>query len=187
MPSIVDPIFRSPSAVPSIALVAALLAADVARAGLVDSYVVGSGALSSFVQVEFANRNAYLYEVRYDDAGTGRDLFAIIAAAQPGHFAFETIEFSFGSALYGILIGADADAGFGTPPEYLDYWHYWTREAGDSAWTESWTGFADRSVSDGSWDGWVFGAGTPPVAVPAPGSIALLAAGAAAGARRRRR
>jgi hypothetical protein len=151
------------------------VAATMAQADLVGSYAVGSGANASFVQFEFANTNAYLYEVRYDGALFGDDLFAIIAAAQPGFFSYQVQSFSFGDALFGVSIGADSNAGFGTPPAYLDYWHYWTKEPGDAAWTESFVGFSDRAVSNGSWDGWVFESASAPMAVPGPGAIALLA------------
>ncbi|HRJ71282.1 MAG TPA: PEP-CTERM sorting domain-containing protein [Terrimicrobiaceae bacterium] len=53
-------------------------------------------------------------------------------------------------------------------------------------WTSSWTGFSDRVLSDGSWDGWSFAPdfvseaiAQPIAAVPEPGSIVLLAAGGA--------
>lgn len=162
--------------------VSGVVSATAARADLVGSYSVGSGANASFVQFEFANAHAYLYEVRYDGALFGDDLFAIIASAQPGFFSYQVQSFSFGDALFGVAIGADADTGFGTPPDYLDYWHYWTKESGAAAWTESFVGFGDRAVSNGSWDGWVFNSANAPAAVPAPGVIALLALGA----RRRR-
>ena len=160
--------------------------AGTADAGLVGSYTVGSGASASFVQIEFGNTNAYLYEVRYDGTQTGQDLFEIIAAAQPGYFAYEVVSFSFGDALFGITVGSDANSGFGNPPAYLDYWHYWTRDGG-GAWTESFVGFGDRVVSNGSWDGWVFNSAGAPAPIPAPGALALLAlSGAWTGTRRRR-
>lgn len=158
-----------------------------AAGGLVESFVVGSGAQSSHVQIQFSNGNTYLYEVRYDVAGTGRGLFETIASAQSGYFSFETIDFSFGTALFGIAIGSDANAGFGTPPEYLDYWHYWTREPNSATWSESWIGFGARSVSNGSWDGWVFDSASEPAPVPAPAAGILLALVPAAASRRRRR
>ena len=162
-------------------------AASIASGDLVGSFTVGSGSSASFVQFEFANANAYLYEVRYDGALFGDDLFAIIASAQPGYFSYDIQSFAFGDALLGVTIGADTNAGFGTPPAYLDYWHYWTRADGASAWTESFIGFSDRAVSNGSWDGWVFDSANAPTAVPAPGVAALLAlSGAWTGTRRRR-
>lgn len=146
-----------------------------AHADFVASYTVGSGANTSFLEFQFTNSNTYLYEVRYDGALRGNDLFAIAAAAQPGYFSYTTEQFSFGLALFGVSIGSDSDTGFGNPPDYLDYWHYWTRESGGDAWTESWIGFADRSVSNGSWDGWVFNSAGTPAAVPAPGAVAIAA------------
>lgn len=169
----------------SLSVAGALALAPHASAALVGSYVVGTGSSASFVQIEFANANAYLYEVRYDGALFGDDLFAIIAQAQPGFFSYTTQSFSFGDALFGIAIGGDANEGFGTPPAYLDYWHYWTRGATGDAWTESFIGFGDRAVSNGSWDGWVFDSAAAPQAVPAPGAIAL-GAMALLGMRRRR-
>ena len=168
----------------SATLFASTIAAP-ATAALVGSYTVGSGSNASFLQFEFTNTNTYLYEVRYDGALFGDDLLTVVAAAQPTFFAYEVTSYSFGDALTGVTIGADHDAGFGTPPDYLDYWHYWTRETTSASWTESWVGFADRAVSDGSWDGWVFNSAGAPRAVPAPGVSAIIAV-AAFGRRRRR-
>ena len=166
----------------SIALVTASASAD-----LVGSYTVGSGASASHLQFQFGNGNSYLYEVRYDGALFGDDLLAIVATAQPGFFSYQVESFSFGDVLLGVSIGSDSDTGFGTPPDYLDYWHYWTRESDGEGWTESWTGFGDRAVSNGSWDGWVFNSANGPMQVPAPGTVALLAVTAAwTGTRRRR-
>ena len=166
--------------------IAASSLASVAHADLVGSWTVGSGASASFLQFEFTNSNTYLYEVRYDGSLRGDDLLAIVAAAQPGFFSYEVISFSFCDALFGIAIGSDADEGFGTPPDYLDYWHYWTRASSQSAWSASMTGFADRVVADGSWDGWVFNSNAAPSIVPAPATLVLVAAAATATRRRRR-
>lgn len=170
----------------ALAAVPALTCSHEASAALIGSWTIGEGASTSTVQIQFANGNTYLYDIRYDGALTGQDLFERIAAAQPGYFAYEVTSFSFGDALFGIAIGSDANSGFGNPPAYLDYWHYWTRSAGTDAWTESFVGFGDRTVGDGSWDGWVFDSSDAPGAVPAPGALAmLLLAGAKAGRRRR--
>ncbi|MFM7052675.1 MAG: hypothetical protein ACKOYN_11185, partial [Planctomycetota bacterium] len=61
----------------------------------------------------------------------------------------------------------------------------WTRGAAGTAWAESFVGFGDRAVANGSWDGWVFDSASAPQAVPAPGAIAI-AAVALLGVRRRR-
>jgi MYXO-CTERM domain-containing protein len=161
------------------------LGATSARAELVGNYIIGNGANASFVQFQFTNANTYLYEVRYDGSMTGRALFDIVAAAQPGFFSFTYDSFSFGDFVTGITIGTDTDFGYGTPPDYLDYWHYWTRASATDAWTESFIGFADRVVANGSWDGWVFNSASAPNAVPTPSALALLAGGLLATRRRR--
>lgn len=163
-----------------------LAATSTASADFVGNYTVGTGASTSQLQFDFTNGNTYLYTVRYDGSLRGDDLFAIVAAAQPGFFSYQVVNFSFGDALFAVTIGADSDAGFGTPPLYLDYWHYWTRASDQSAWASSNVGFADRIVSDGSWDGWVFNSDAAPAAIPAPAAGGLIV-GAAAVARRRRR
>ena len=158
----------------------------IAQGDLVGSYTVGTGASTSYLQFVFANSNAYLYEVRYDGSLRGDDLFAIVAAAQPGFFSYQVVSFSFGDALFGVTIGADANEGFGTPPDYLDYWHYWTRESATANWTNSMIGFADRTISDGSWDGWVFNSNAQPASVPVPACGAIMASAILAVRRRRR-
>jgi hypothetical protein len=149
------------------------VAAD-ASAGLVASFEVGSGSSSSTLQFDFANGNSYIYTVFWDGATTGRDLFDIAAAAQPGFFVSDIVTFSFGDALFGQSIGGDTNAGFGTPPLFLDYWHYWIREDSAAAWQMAMTGFGDRLVTNGSWDGWVFGGDGPPSAIPAPAGVAVI-------------
>ena len=163
----------------------AAIASATASASLVGTYTVGTGASASFVQFQFTNANTYLYEVRYDGAMTGKGLFAIIGAAQTGFFSYTYDTYSFGDFVTGITVGSDSDSGYGTPPDYLDYWHYWTRGALADTWAESFIGFGDRAVSNGSWDGWVFNSATAPAAIPAPGAIALLALGGLVSRRRR--
>ncbi len=162
------------------AIASALTITVSANAAIVGSYAVGSGSQVSTVQFDFVTlgtneTNTYLYEVAHDAGLFGDDLFAIIAAAQPGYFSHEVITFSFGDALYSVGIGSDFAAGFGTAPDYLDYWHYWTRDNAAQAWSESWIGFGDRAVTDGSWDGWVFNLWGAPAAVPAPAVLSLFA------------
>ncbi|MSR41891.1 MAG: hypothetical protein EXS10_08345 [Phycisphaerales bacterium] len=158
--------------------VCSLLAVASSNAAIVASYTVGSGAQTSTVQFDFVtlgtgDTNTYLYEVQHGGGLYGDDLFAIIASAQPSLFSYEIMTFSFGDALYSVGIGSDSAAGFGTAPDYLDYWHYWTRGGAADAWSESWVGFSDRAVSDGSWDGWVFNLWGAPATVPVPAALAL--------------
>ena len=175
-----------PSLVSLAAIATTFSVVTAAHAELVGTYSVGSGAKTSYLQFDFANSNTYLYAVRYDGTMRGADLLAIVASAQPGFFSYETVSFSFGDALLGVTIGSDTNAGFGTPPDYVDYWHYWTRESETTPWIASLIGFADRTVSNGSWDGWVFNSDLRPSTVPAPTAGVLVALVGLAPRRRRR-
>ena len=138
-------------------------------ADIVSEFDLGTGANTSKVLFQFTNQNQYLYTIRYDDEMTGRTVFDFISAEQPDYFTPDIQTFSFGDALFGLAIGDDQDAGFGTAPEYLDYWHYWTGESDSTDWDFSMIGFSDRVLSDGSMDGWVFNSNDAPI--PAPAAI----------------
>ena len=170
---------RALPAFPVLAVLA--LPAAPAAADLVGTDTVGSGQFASFVLFQFDDADQWLFEVRYDALGlTGRDLLDVIAAERDD-VVFDIVSFSFGDALEGVTIGERTNSGFGTPPDFLDFWHYWVRPEASAEWGFADTGFSDRLVSDGSWDGWVFGSNAAPIPAPA-GAWALLAL-----ARRRRR
>lgn len=154
-----------------------------AQAEIVESFQIGSGDSTSSLIFQFTNGNQYLYEVSYSEPMSGRDAFDVIEAAQSGYFIADIVTFSFGDSLFGLSIGTDQDEGFGTAPEYLDYWHYWTKSDESAEWDFSSVGFSDRILSDGSWDGYVFNSNFAPV----PGCASLLAMTGIISSRRRRR
>ena len=139
---------------------------------IVDEFDLGTGANTSTILFQFTNENQYLYTIRYDDPMTGRTVFDLISDEQPGYFVPDIQTFSFGDSLFGLAISDDEDAGFGTAPEYLDYWHYWTKESASAEWEFSMVGFSDRFLSDGSVDGWVFNSNNAPI--PAPAAISAV-------------
>ena len=156
-------------------------------ADLVGSWEVGSGSNKSLLQFEFTNGNIYLYEVAWDGIDvTGQDLLLIVQDAQENFFMPQIETFSFGDVLVGQTIGNDSDSGFGTPPDYLDYWHYWLRDDPSETWIESMTGFSNRLITDGSWDGWRFNSHDAPSPIPGPGTSVVLLIVSAAVHRRRR-
>ena len=163
------------------------LPATMASADLVDRWTVGEGDSTATLQFDFMNANTYVFDIAFDGVLTGRGVFDLLAADDTGRFgfAFEVISYSFGDFLVGVGIEDDYHYGAGSPPDYADSWHYWTAE-GPDAWSASMIGFSDRELSDGSRDAWVFGSFDSPAAIPAPGSLAMLAAGLL-GSRRRRR
>ena len=132
-------------------------------AELIDTFEVGEGEFKSFMLFQFGNEHQYLYEVSYSGTKTGRDLFDVVSLAQPDFFEATIESYSFGDFLVGVTIGEDHDEGYGTAPEYLDYWHYWTIDDGSDNWGSSMIGFSDRIVHDGSYDGWVFDSNSAPI------------------------
>ena len=158
------------------AVVVVTLAVSSAHGEVVDEFDVGVGESTSTTIVQFGNGNQYIFNISYDGSPTGRDSFDIIADEMPGYFIPEIKSYDFGDFLLGLSIGDDQDAGFGTPPDYFDYWHYWTKETMADDWESSMIGFSDRILSDGSMDGWVFDSGDAPVPA-APAFLGLLGAG----------
>jgi len=92
--------------------------------------------------------------------------------------------------------GGDADGAAPTDGDdtYLEGWNtaFWGYYVSDGAsdWGFASTGFTDRQLGDGDWDGWSFQPGfsgnAPSVPVPEPGSAALIALSGLLIARRRR-
>ena len=167
------------------AISAALLSLGIstAHADVIDTFEVGAGESTSSLLFQFTNGNQYLYQVSYSGSITGREAFDVISDAQPDFFIPTITEYTFGDSLTGLEIGSDSDSGFGTPPDYLDYWHYWIRDTDLQTWEFASIGFSDRDLSDGSWDGWVFGSDLEPV----PGSGTILAMIGLSAIRKRRR
>lgn len=152
------------------------IGASSTAADVVATYDVGAGDSIAEVQFDFLNGNTYVYSLRWDGTLYGRDIFDVIAAAQPNLFVFEYETYSFGDFLTGVSIGEDSDSGFGTPPDYIDYWHYWTHD-GSGVHEASMIGFNDRVLVDGSADAWVFGHNDAPASIPAPGALLVLLMG----------
>lgn len=131
----------------------------------------GSGPDTAAVVVEFGDGAEFLFEVNFDIESTGVALLETLAD-EIAQFSIVTQEFDFGVFVDGIAYQDHSDQGFGGDE---NFWHYWTRSAADAAWEIASVGASDRIVSDGFWDGWVYGrAGAP---VPEPGSATLLALG----------
>ncbi len=159
-----------------IAVAMATMASSIAHGEVVGEYEVGSGMYTSTAIFQFGNLNQHVFTIHYDGSPTGREAFDIIEQDLPELFNPEIKSYDFGDFLYGLGIGEDFDAGYGTPPDYFDYWHYWTRDSMNVPWDASMIGFSDRIFSDGSVDGWVFDSGDAPIPAPA-GWVILLGTG----------
>ena len=163
--------------------IAGAMSVSLSHADVVESFEIGSGASTSSFLFQFTNGNQYLYEVSYDEPMSGQDAVEFIMNEQAGYFVADIVTYSFGDVLNGLEIGGDFDEGFGNPPDYLDYWHYWTKDDVMDQWESSFVGFSDRTITDGSWDGWVFNSNDAPV----PAGASLITLSCLAATRRRRR
>lgn len=148
---------------------------------------VGSGSASSFVQIEFFEGQTYLFEVFHVNAQTtGMDLLYTLDTELGDEFILDYQSFDFGN----VITGLGFDGLFESSDNEEDkWWWYWVRDSHGSEWEFSLAGVTDRIVSDGSWDGWVFGRDDAPVTIkviPAPPATLALACLLFVGRRRRR-
>ena len=134
---------------------------------------VGSGTNHVAVIVDFSDGASFGFEVNFNmPTITGFQLFDLIETDT----TLTTIrrDFGFGPFIDGITHDGHSDSGFGGGE---DFWHYWIRESPTDPWGFSSVGAADRTVSNGGWDGWVYGSANPPSVIPEPGSFILVSFG----------
>ena len=144
-----------------------------AQADLVGQWSVGEGDSTASIQFDFLDGNSYLVDIAWNGDLTGREAFDLIETEGDAFdFAFDYIEYSFGDFLTGVNIEDSYNYGEGSPPDYVDVWHYWTAD-GNDPWVKSMIGFSDRQLIDGSRDAWVFGTNNAPFQIPGPATLAL--------------
>jgi len=139
---------------------------------------VGSGSNEASLLVNFSDGAEYTFDVFFNGAMTGIGLFDAIEAGT----TLTTARQTFGSDTYidGISFQGHSDSGYAGGE---NWWHYWTKDIGQSNWSFAFTGPSSRTVEDGFWDGWVYGNENAPV--PEPSAILILASGALLFVRRR--
>ena len=146
-----------------------------------DPITVGSGSNTANVVVNFKDGAAYEFAVSFDGPRTGIGLFDIIEADT----TLDTVRATFGTSTFidGVTYEGHDNTGFGGGD---DWWHYWTKSSDAAPWQSSMIGAADRVVTDGASDGWVYGSGSAPF-VPEPATLTILGTATVLLARRRRR
>ena len=137
---------------------------------------LGSGSSTTHVIVNFTTGDAVQFNYAYTpDPQTPLTGFALLTDIQSDTagtatpFTFTSTHYSFGDS-----IDTMAYNGWSNGPDYVPpdgYWHYWTKEAEADSWSYSDIGASDRTVSDGSFDGWTFSDATP---VPEPAALATV-------------
>ncbi|XAL98200.1 PEP-CTERM sorting domain-containing protein [Phycisphaeraceae bacterium D3-23] len=169
----------------------------------------GSGGDYAELVVHFSDDAHVSFGVTFDAAAaqwSGEDLVLFVADATGGRaldgsdasfvppsdfgdFAaldvvFKT--FAFGSFFDGFGYGTSSDLGYAGGE---DYWHFWsgtTTANTPTGWTVPDIGASDVAVADGSAVGFRYGSAAAPLAVPEPGTAALLVGGVWWVGRRRR-
>ena len=130
---------------------------------------VGDGPNLATVVVQFSSGDTFVFDTAFQPATlTGLELMDIIEAETA--LTTYRLDFGFGAFIDGMTYGPHSDIGFGGGE---DWWHYWTRADNGSPWVSSMIGAGDRVVSDGAWDGWVYGSAMPPNYIPEPSSLLL--------------
>lgn len=162
-----------------IALAGSLLAASSASAAPIS---VGTGAESANVVLNFSDGASYEFVVSYATATTTGEQLLRTIDTLPG--------FTLGSSGAGgsFFVTAIAYDGHTDGPTYVPpegFWHYWTKDLGQSTWTSAMIGAGTRTIDNGDSDGWVFGSASAPV--PEPASLGLAGVAVAGLLARRRR
>lgn len=164
--------------------------ATTTHAELAGRWAVGAGDSLATIQFDFLDGDTYVFDFSFDEAQgpvTGQDVIEALASDDLAgvpvggslfDFEYEVISYSFGDFLVGIGIDDSYHYGDGSEgPDYVNYWHYWTRDSSDLEWSSSMVGFGSRVLTDGVEDAWVFGTDAPPSVVPLPGTLAIVAGG----------
>ena len=140
---------------------------------------VGMGANSAGVYIEWADGYIAEFTVSFDESTiTGLGAFDAIEAETT--LTTVRADFGFGIFVDGISYNGHSDIGYDGGE---NWWHYWIKDgAGD--WTSPGFGVADRVLSDGSMDGWIYGRAGQ---IPEPATFALLGMGALFASRVRNR
>jgi len=131
---------------------------------------VGSGSKEASVQIDFADGAFYTFGVAFDGPMTGMGLLDIIEA----NTTLTSVRTDFGWAvmLDGFTYDGHSNIGYGGGE---DWWHYWAKDSGQSPWAYQMKGALERIVSDGSWDGWVYGRAEAPIPEPATALLLCVA------------
>ncbi|MBE0537771.1 MAG: PEP-CTERM sorting domain-containing protein [Phycisphaerae bacterium] len=130
---------------------------------------VGSGSNSAGIYIEWKDGFSVDFMVRFaEESISGLALIQRLAEETPLTLVVQ--DYGFGEYVDGIAWDGHSNEGWGGGE---DWWHYWTRDAGQ-VWESPMFGASDRIVVDGAYDGWVYGS----AAIPEPATLVLIGTGA---------
>jgi hypothetical protein len=139
----------------------------VVSAGYAAPISVGSGEDWAGVRIEWDDGYAAEFLVSFEGGMTGMGLLDIIASETA--LIITKQDYGFGEFVDGFSFEDHSNIGYGGDE---DWWHYYTKDAGQLEWTASWVGASSRVVSSGDWDGWSYGH-----AIPEPATMAIFGLG----------
>ncbi len=132
--------------------------------------LVGSGGNQADLYIEWSDGYRAEFTISFEEPTvTGLGLFDILEQET----SLTTIrgDFGFGVFVDGISYEGHTNA-FYEGGE--NWWHYWIYDVQESSWNAPMFGVADRIITHGDADGWIYGhAGAPYAVVPLPATFFL--------------
>lgn len=146
--------------------------------------IVGSGANSATIAVDFDVDNSFIFTYQWDGIATGHD--ALMAIVDDISANLEAVTAFGGTFLVDLIYPGGVKYDYGIDNTG---WVYYTSEDGTN-WDYSMVGFIDRDLTDNCWDSWTWSnfssdwmetyrtPGAVPTAAPEPATLALFGLGA---------
>lgn len=133
---------------------------------------VGAGSNTSHVVVDFGPQS-YDFIVHYNGSISGQDALTLLQ--NNSIYRYNTHHFSFGDLVSEMDYGGYDYSGIGNSG--TDFWSYYVGDG--TSWSFASTGAADRLLTNGSYDGWVWydnqqTSPDVPLAVPEPATLSAL-------------
>jgi hypothetical protein len=111
--------------------------------------IVGTGSKESFFTLDFQDGTTdhnYAFGYEYDGTKTGADFLTALSSGTP-------LVIGSATSSYGVYVTSFAFNGHSQVGSGNGYWAYFVGTNGQD-WTYSMLGASDRTLSNGSWDGW---------------------------------
>ncbi len=159
-------------------MILATFAATVAVADILPITITetaGMGSCSAFVAINFADGAKYNFQVNFDGTPTGEEILNTLDTETGLDVYFS--DFGWGRFVDGFAYDGHSNIGY-TGGE--NWFHYWVADSVNPSGWPNWTspsyGASARTITNGDWDGWVYGSAASPV-VPEPATLGLAALG----------